>query len=158
MQGRCSRHIALLAFMLGLIFTNHAHAQNAEPPERYLQYGNSCESNIIRLQNIDNTAGENGLVIAIARLGNGERSSSLNHRRLHNVRLYLQKIRNRPSETLIMAKGEQIQGQGRVEIYIGGKLVDVFMLGRGEDLYAGSCDGTGEFDHLYYDSRRRRSR
>lgn len=141
-----------------LIMSVHAGAQNTQELERYLQYGNNCESNIIRLQNIDNAAGKDGLVIAVARLGDGERTRDLNRRRLHNIRLYLKEIRQRPAETLVMAEGESVRGRGRVEVYVGGKLVDVFILKRGEDLAAGSCDGTGDIDHLYHGVRRRKSR
>ena len=129
-------------------------AQNSEVPERFVDLANNCESNIMRLHNIHSMAGEDGLIIAISRLGNGERSRNLNHRRLYNARLWLERIRDRRSSTIITAEGERVGGRGRIEIYVGGKLVDILGMGQGEDLAVGSCDGTGEIDHLYYGSRR----
>jgi len=149
--------LTCLCVIWWLAVTGHAGAQRAESPETYVAIGNTCESNIARLDRIHSEAGSDGLVIAIARLGDGEQSRRLNQRRLRNVRLYLEKVRGRAPKTIIMAEGEPARGRGRVEIYVGGKLVDVLGVGRGEDLYAGSCDGTGELDHLFYDSRRRKS-
>lgn len=149
--------LAGMCCMCWLVVTS-AVAQNAESPATYVTIGNTCESNIARLDRIHSEAGDDGLVIAIARIGDGEQSRRLNQRRLHNVRLYLERVRGRAPKTLITAESERARGRGRVEIYVGGKLVDVLGVARGEDLYAGSCDGTSEVDHLFYDSRRRKSR
>jgi hypothetical protein len=70
----------------------------------------------------------------------------------------LRKFGGGAAKMIITAEGEPARGRGRIEIYVVGKLVDVLGVGRGEDLYAGSCDGTGELDHLFYDSRRRKLR
>lgn len=147
-----------LGVLWWLAVTIHAAAQKAESPETYVAIGNTCESNIARLDRIHSEAGADGLVIAIARLGDGEQARRFNQRRLHNFRLYLEEVRGRAPRTIITAEGEPARGRGRVEIYVGCKLVDVLGVGRGEDLYAGSCDATGELDHLFYDSRRRKSR
>jgi hypothetical protein len=119
--------------------------------------GNTCDSNIARLDNWDSRAGDE-LVIAIARLGDGERERVLNRRRLHNVRLYLETVRGRDPKKIVTAEGERAQGRGRVEIYVGGKLADVMGMGRNEDFAAGSFDGTGKLDHLYFSRRARRVR
>jgi len=150
--------IAGMCCICWLVVTGNAVAQNAESPETYVTIGNTCESNIARLDRIHSEAGDDGLVIAIARLGDGEQSRHLNRRRLHNVRLYLERVRGRTPKTLITAESDRARGRGRVEIYRGGKLVDVLGVARGEDLYAGSCDGTSQLDHLFYDSRSRKSR
>jgi hypothetical protein len=119
---------------------------------------NSCEENIARLDEVDLQAGKAGLVIAIARLGKGERSSVLSQRRLHNIRVYLNRFRSHEADSIVLAEGERIQGRGRVELYINGKLLYALELGRGEDLYVGSCDGTDKLDSLLYDSRRPKKR
>ncbi len=150
--------LAGLCCIWWVVVTYNAAAQNAQSPEAYVSIGNTCESNIARLDRMHSEAGDSGLVIAIARLGDGEQTRRLNQRRLHNVRLYLEKVRGRAPKTIITAESDRTRGRGRVEIYVGGKLVDVLGVGRGEDLYAGSCDGTGELDHLFYDSHRRKSR
>ena len=141
-----------------LVAASDAIAQNTESTETNVEIGNTCESNIARLDRIHSEAGESGLMIAIARLGNGEQSRQLNQRRLHNLRLYLEKVRGRAPRTIITAEGDRARGRGRIEIYVGGKLVDVMGVGRSEDLYAGSCDETGELDKYFYDSRRRNRR
>lgn len=152
-----NKRLAFPAFVLGLIVASHAAAQEAKAPKPFFDTYNNCESNISWLDYVHSEAGESGLVIAIARLGDGEQPRRLNQRRLHNVRLYLEKVRGRAPKTLIVAEGEQVQGRGRVEFYVGGKLMGTLSVGRAQDLYAGSCDGTGELDHLFYDSRRRKS-
>src|SRR5258705_2314641 len=65
----------------------------------------------------------NDYVIAIARLGNGERISELNRRRLHTVRQYFI-ARGVPSDRLVVAQGERVNGYGRFEIYLHGELIE----------------------------------
>jgi hypothetical protein len=71
-----------------LVVTGNAAAQNVESPEIYVAIDNTCDSNIARLDRIHSEAGDSGLVIAIARLGDGEQTRRLNQRRLHNARVY----------------------------------------------------------------------
>lgn len=99
-------------------------------------------------------AGKDGVLIAIARLGIGESSKELSRRRLENVRVYL---RNRlPEGKLVVAAGERVKGLGRVEMYVGGKLVETLLANRNKDLCVACCD----IDENYYpyrkDKRRRR--
>jgi hypothetical protein len=145
------------ALALVLCLPIFAGGQDIQPPESWLSIGNTCESNIARLDNWDSKAGDE-LVIAIARLGAGERERVLNRRRLHNVRLYLETVRGRDPKKIVTAEGESARGRGRVEIYVGGKLVDVMGMGRNEDFAAGSCDGTSKSDPLYFSRRARRVR
>ena len=46
----------------------------------------NCESDIAVLEAAHHDAGKESLIIAVARLGDGERNRGLNGRRLHNVR------------------------------------------------------------------------
>ena len=154
------RHLnqyAIPALVLVLCLANLAGGQDLQPPESWVKLGNRCESNIARLDNWHSRAGDE-LIIAIARLGDGERARVLNRRRLHNVRLYLETVRGRAPKKIVTAEGDRARGRGRVEIYVGGKLVDVMGMGRDEDFVAGSCDGTGESDNLYYGGFSRRAR
>ncbi len=153
-----NKRLTFPVFVLWSTIASHAAAQEAKPPEPFFDTYNNCESNISWLDYVHSQAGNDGLVIAIARLGDGEQPRRLIQRRLHNVRLYLEKVRGRAPKTLIVAEGEQARGRGRVEFYVGGKLIGALSVGRGEDLYAGSCDGTGDLDKYFYDSRRRKSR
>jgi hypothetical protein len=143
----------MLSLALWLALTSHAAAQGARAPESYVALGNTCESNIARLDNADVEAGKESVLIAVARLGRGEMSRRYNHRRLHNLRLYLMLVRKRDAKNLVVAEGERVKGAGRVEIYARGELIDVLEFRRGEDLYAGSCNALSPKDKLYYDSR-----
>jgi hypothetical protein len=143
----------MLAFALWLPLASHVAAQDTRAPESYVALGNTCESNIARLDNADVEAGKETVLIAVARLGRGEVSRRYNHRRLHNLRLYLTMVRKRDDKNLVVVEGERVRGAGRVEIYARGKLIDVLGFRRAEDLYAGSCDATSPKDKLYYDSR-----
>jgi len=94
-------------------------------------------------------------VFVIAQLGKGEYTSRLNQRRLHNARTYLEN-RLKP-ETIIVAEGERMNGEGRVEFYIGSELVLISMVRRGADLCVSCWD---ELNPKYYgcgrkDARRR---
>lgn len=117
-----------------------------------------CEANIANLDLAHSEAGESGLIIAVARLGDGERRRMLNHRRLHNLRTYLERFHKRARATIVTAEGERVTGSGRVEVYVGGRLFYVFDIDRGEDLHAGSCSATSKSDTLFYDSRTRTGR
>jgi hypothetical protein len=101
----------------------------------------SCEENIALLSGSHQVAGKDGLIIAIARLGNGEHRRELNRRRLHNVLVYLTEFDwQRAPKTVIKAEGERVRGFGRVELYVGGKLLAVLGVKRNGDLLVGSCE------------------
>jgi hypothetical protein len=116
---------------------------------------NNCETNILRLDIIHSKAGDEGLVIAIARLGIGENSRKINQRRLYNINRYLREHRGRSAKTIITAQGLPVRGRGRVDIYVSGRLVDSFVVGRGEDIPVGACEGD---DYDFYPQKSNRSR
>ena len=100
----------------------------------------NCESDIAILDAASGQAGENGLMIVIARLGNGERDRNWNLRRLYNVRTYLTEWDGRRNpKTVITAEGERVSGYGRIELYVGGKLFHTLLVRRNADLIVGSC-------------------
>jgi hypothetical protein len=100
-----------------------------------------CEANIAALSAANHDAGQDGLVIAIARLGDGESRRELNRRRLHNVRVYLTEFDwKRDPKTLILAEGERVKGYGRVELYVKGMQYHVLAVKRNGDLLVGSCE------------------
>ena len=83
--------------------------------------GHNCEDALALL---DNTALEarkdsQTSIIVIARLGPGERSRSLNGKRLTPVMDYL---RSKAANPLVGASGERMKGYGRIEFYVAGKL------------------------------------
>jgi hypothetical protein len=76
----------------------------------------NCETHIAILDIADQDAGQNGLIIMIGRLGDGERSRELNQHRLHSARTYLTEYRRVHSpSTIVIAEGERVSGFGRIE-------------------------------------------
>jgi hypothetical protein len=110
----------------------------------------TSEFNIIRLEFIAKdviaVASEGKVTILVARLGNGERSREVNRRRLHNVRTFLTVYSGLNVKNIIAAEGDRVQGFGRVEIYVGGKLVDVMLAEKNKDIEVECCEG----DERYY--------
>ena len=101
----------------------------------------NCETHIAILDIAHQDAGQVGLIIMIAHLGDGERSRELSQHRLHSARAYLTEYRAvRSPGTIIIAEGERVTGYGRIELYIGGKLHTVFAIRRNADLSVGSCE------------------
>jgi hypothetical protein len=78
---------------------------------------NSSSLNIVAKDELP----RDGVVIAIARLGNGETSRLLNQRRLLGVKGGLIKS-GLPEQRIVIAEGERVIGYGRVELYSAGKL------------------------------------
>lgn len=111
--------------VLAFACTTEAQTNNSAPAE-VEPY--PCEYNISTLSAAHHAAGENGLVIVIARLGDGEHTKMLNRRRLHNARVYLTEFDwRRGPETVITAEGESVKGYGRLELYVQGKLFRVLL-------------------------------
>ncbi|CAN5229568.1 hypothetical protein BH18ACI2_BH18ACI2_12120 [soil metagenome] len=106
---------------------------------------NACELNAALLDNLIVMAREsNERVFVIARLGKGETSRYLIHRRLYNARIYLDG-RLKP-EAVVLAEGERTNEQGRVEFYLGSKLIINSLVARGGDLCVNCCEG---LEHYY---------
>lgn len=73
----------------------------------------------------------NSYLIIIARLGDGENSGRLNTYRLKLLDNYLS--RWRPVK-YITAEGKKVKGYGRIEIYVGGKLLYEVPFKKGDNL------------------------
>ncbi len=87
-------------------------------------------------------------LFVIARLGKGEVSRELNHRRLYNVHTYF-KERKVPRNRFVFAESESLKTEeGRVEFYLGSKLQLVSLVKRNKDICVDCCE-TG---FLYYGS------
>ena len=121
-----------------------AQGEGTVPSSQVETKPTNCEFHIATLNAASNQAGKDGLVIAIARLGNGERRQDLNRRRLHNLRTYLVEFNGRSPQTIITAEGERVSGYGRVELYVGGKLFYVLMIRPNADLAVGACSFEGD--------------
>lgn len=149
----------LFAAVLYLTLASGAFAQKQADESWRLQTPDNCEGNSRRLDSIRNKAqagGERQVIIAIARLGKGERTPELNRRRLHTVRSYLTAMRL-PTQKLVTAEGERVSGYGRVEIYVGGELADVLAAAPCEDLLVGMCENDMEDRQRYQLPRKGKS-
>src|SRR5687767_3549941 len=110
----------------------------------------SCEEASGTLDAIIANAKDESLVIVIARLGNKEKNTNLNKRRLHNVKTYLAEyIKGSPiskhPENIILATGDKTDGLGIIEIYFKGILFSKFLLRHNADLFIGECVVDFEF-------------
>jgi hypothetical protein len=112
----------------------------------------NCEQNSATIDQTRSLSRES-LVIAVARLGTGETSRSWNRRRLYNLGTYW-KEHGMPAERLVLAEGEPVNGYGRIELYVTGKLFDMLLVRQNRDLCVICC---GE-DERYYPWRGRRGR
>ena len=108
----------------------------------------NCETNGVRLDSyakyfVKSVRSDGGVIIAIARLGTGERASELNRSRLYIIRATLIEDLKLREQDIVTADGAPVNGYGRVEIYMGGKLRDVLLVKRGKALCADCCNREG---------------
>lgn len=116
----------------------HFFAQGWGIPDRPL----NCEMNFQNLEYLSGLVRQEsrgGVLIIIARLGDGEKDRGLNRRRLYNVRLKLSGGLDVPAERIIVAEGERLRGFGRVEFYFGGELVGALLIQKRGDICVGCC-------------------
>ena len=100
----------------------------------------ACELNIAYLSSwLHEVQDTDARLFVIVRLGDGETSRNLVHRRMFNIKAYING-RVKP-EKVIFAEGGRVKGEGRVEFYVGSKLKQVSLLRRGGDLCVCCCEG-----------------
>ncbi len=129
-------------FLLALAGANHSFAQKVVHSTNAPCEENSAWLDLLMQRLAEGNKPER--VFVIARLGKGENASFLNRRRLHNARTYLMN-RLKP-ESIVVAEGERVAGEGRVEFYVGSELTLVSLVQRGEDL----CVNCFEPNPKYY--------
>jgi len=109
----------------------------------------NCEMNIAYLEQVAMMTLEQtksgSVLIAVARLGAGEKSRESNRRRLYNVREYIKDRVGVRAEKIVVAEGERAKGFGRVEFYLGGKMVGGLLLSRNKDLCLLCCEEVGPY-------------
>ncbi|MGI8653882.1 MAG: hypothetical protein ACR2LC_01540 [Pyrinomonadaceae bacterium] len=125
--------IAVAALALCCVVISHSFAQSVAASEPRVANGDSNEDSKTELDLLAQTAGNERLIIAIARLGSGESLRRLNHRRLQTIRWYLKNVREVAESRIVAAEGARVHGRGRVEIYLDGKLFMVFILSRNKN-------------------------
>ena len=102
---------------------------------------NACEINSSNLHLIKIEAlNTNEKISIIFRAGDGE-TAAMNRRRFINVRRFLRKIKGWTDEKMyIFSNGKKAKGQGRVEFYLGTKLVWTALAKRGKTPCMDCCD------------------
>lgn len=97
-----------------------------------------CQRNTINVANLQalvETTNEKAFVIA--HLGTGETNPGLNRRRLNDVKT---EFGLGDSPKIIFAEGARVRGLGRIDFYLGSKLMSVTLLARNGDFCALCCD------------------
>jgi len=121
----------------------------------------NCNSNSAQLDRVRNEAlpgiEKGAVIIVIGRLGKGETSTELNRRRLYSVQAYLSKRAGLPERAIIVGEGARGNGYGRVELYVGGKLLNV-LLAKHNRLLCVECCGIDENNYLYRPDKKTRPR
>ena len=145
----------LLLLILVFLAAYEASAQSVAIEPNIVQGDtNACELNSAMFDALayilrdDN----NERLFVVARLGRGETSRELNRRRLHNVRRYFRDAWNAVAGGLVFAEGDRVEGEGRVEFYLGSDLMLVSLVRRGGDICVDCCDFP---DPRYYGAGRR---
>jgi hypothetical protein len=105
----------------------------------------SCHSTWTMMEfagnNLKSQSNPKGVLIIIARLGDGENWTELNRRRLFNAKeTIVPGFVGVESRRIITAVGERVKGFGRVEFYVGGQMVVEILVKRNKDLPADCYD------------------
>ena len=111
-----------LTLFVGLLLFIPIFIAAQERPEPNNQLVN-CETGLAYQDFVINEALEKtnggGVLIVIARLGDGENSRELIRRRIYNVREFFKERGSRIApEKVIVAEGERVKGFGRLEYYL----------------------------------------
>jgi hypothetical protein len=95
-----------------------------------------AENNETSKANLDllaEVAGKDKIIIFIGRLGAREKSRALNRARLRVAREYLHSTRDIPRTRLVIAEGEEVSNEGRIEAYLDNRLFAVFVFERNKN-------------------------
>jgi hypothetical protein len=153
---RCELLISVALLMLASAAPGLGQSRSVGSPQ-VLEAGN-CEVDEANLDSIRLDArsgvGQDGLLIVIARPGVGDVRAHLNSRRLSAVKELFSK-RGFPAEKIVLAEGERVRGNGRVEFYVGGKLTHVIATTRNRGLCIECCN-PGPQDFTRARKRRRK--
>ncbi len=136
------RKAATLLFLLALCAVVGVAQQSS--PEIGIVKGdaNAGELNSLYLDKLANDQqSTNERLFVIARLGRGETARSLNLIRLKAARSYLVETRGIDKEQVILAEGERVTNEGRIEFYLGSRLMLVSLAERGRNVSLVCCEG-----------------
>ena len=137
----------LLMLTMCLAITSQSAGAQGKPGDTRVVPGdnNSCEINSAYLDALaqDFRSGSERIFV-ISRLGNGEASRSLHRSRLEYARFYLVLDRELSSDRVVFAEGERVNGEGRLEFYLGSKLHLVSLVKRNRMVCFFCCDDRPE--------------
>jgi hypothetical protein len=125
---------ATLVLLLCALLITPVAAQTEQKPKAALGTAGSCEEAKALLDLLRNDVDGEGVIILVARLGDGERSRQINGPRLDAVWSYLHHAGQFPAERLVKAEGEKVGGSGRIDIYAKGRLTLTLTAKRGGDI------------------------
>jgi hypothetical protein len=128
--------LVLLSSSIGLRSAESQIRDDSRGPMIVKADANACELNSAYMDQIRNElASGDGVVIIIARLGTGERSRQLSRRRLRTAFGYI----SYPTTRVVLAYGEPVNGDGRLEFYVRGELFLVTLAPRGKNICPTCC-------------------
>ncbi|HEX6127238.1 MAG TPA: hypothetical protein VFZ23_17835 [Pyrinomonadaceae bacterium] len=114
--------IIILGFLACLFAaSNSALSQNVREGEPYIIESNSSGELSSALIDAMRSEMQGERLFVIVRLGTGETSSVLNRVRLLNTKSFIF-YKGFDQQTSIFAEGERVEGEGRIEFYIGSRL------------------------------------
>ena len=145
--------MTILLFLCLFLVTENSFAQVSISTPQVVESGDSGELNSLYLDNLVSELHRSDVerIFVIGRLGRGEIVRSLNLNRLERARLYLIESGRTQRERVIFAEGERVDGEGRVEFYLGSRLYLISLARRGRNINFTCCDS-------YIPSRRNRRR
>jgi hypothetical protein len=149
----------ITTILLTLLFISISINAQSNTEEASVSFGSSCELNSAHFDSLANLMkGNDERLFVVARLGKGEISRNFNRRRLHNVRTYFKDWKSVPNwnisaKRFVFAEGESLKTEeGRIEFYLGSKLLLVSLVKRYRDICVSCCEldaryyGVGKFD------------
>lgn len=133
----------LIVFVLVWVFMDIVSAQEKSKNTLVKIEPRTCEFNNLILEQANREAGQESIIILIARPGIKDTKKDISKKRLHTAYTYLTeygKLRNSEKVVVAEAPNEGKLYYGGVEIYVNGKLLDVLTSGPNRLLGLGSCD------------------
>lgn len=146
--GKIARHGSIILVVLWCIcHAVVAQVNEAFPTRNVSDFDTKrpghCWDNNMKLDQISQAIPKDKHLIIIARLGEKERNTKLNKRRLENVRTYLtsgvtEQFRRMP-DSIIIAEGGRTKGLGQIEFYLDGRLIELLIPYSNVDLSVTEC-------------------
>ncbi len=120
-----------------------------------------CQRNTINVANLKQIARiKNQKVFVIAHLGSKETSLNISRRRLKDIGAEFDQVSPMSRANLILAEGERVKGQGRVDVYLGSEVYFVSYVPVNGTFCSLCCDTKREFytNVLNHERGRKRGR